>query len=175
MVVNAAQRFEFIAVRSEQHIATVATLAREIWPEHYLSIIGQAQVDYMLAKFQSEAAIVAQLAEGYQYFLLRRQQQWLGYASVKVEADAQRLFVSKLYVLRAVRRQGLGRATLEFLAQLARQRGLHKLWLTVNKYNSALNAYLRIGFVKTAEVVTDIGDGYVMDDYQLEWTPTADA
>ncbi|MGD9842546.1 MAG: GNAT family N-acetyltransferase, partial [Steroidobacteraceae bacterium] len=56
------------------------------------------------------------------------------------------------------------------LAALARQRDLPTLWLTVNKRNSALTAYLRVGFVIVADVIIDIGNGYVMDDYQLEWT-----
>ena len=39
-------RFE--RVRSPEQIAAVTRLAREIWQEHYLPIIGQAQVEYML-------------------------------------------------------------------------------------------------------------------------------
>jgi len=42
-------------------------LAREIWTDHYVPIIGQAQVDYMLDTFQREEAIAAQLAGGYEY------------------------------------------------------------------------------------------------------------
>lgn len=168
-----AQTLEFIPVHSAQQVAQVAQLAAEIWPEHYLSIIGQAQVDYMLARFQSVAAIDAQLAEGYEYFLIRTQGREQGYASVRVETGARRLFVSKLYLLKAVRHQGLGRASMNFLAQWAQQRGLSTLWLTVNKYNPALQAYLRMGFVNVGAVVADIGGGFVMDDFQLEWTPAS--
>lgn len=169
------QTLEFIPVHSDEQIAAVVRLARQIWPEHYLSIIGQAQIDYMLARFQSEAAVAAQLGEGYEYFLLNRQGQSVGYAAVRAERQAERLFVSKLYLLKAVRGQGLGRASMDFLAQWARQRGLCTLWLTVNKHNPALVAYLRIGFVNVGAVVTDIGGGYVMDDYQLEWTLASDS
>lgn len=162
---------ELIAVFNDSQCAVVARLAREIWPEHYLSIIGQAQVDYMLARFQSAQAIAAQIAMGDEYFLLRRSDEWLGYVAMRSEPDAGRLFISKLYLLKEIRGQGIGRASLERLAQLARQRGLHKLWLTVNKYNPAVSAYLHIGFIKVNDIVTDIGGGYVMDDFQLEWTP----
>jgi GNAT superfamily N-acetyltransferase len=174
MTGQVATALEFVAVQSNESIALVAQLAREIWPEHYVNLIGQAQVDYMLARFQSEAAIAAQLVEGYEYFLIRRREQWLGYASVRVDSDGRRLFISKLYLLSAVRQQGLGRASINYLAQLTRQRGLHQLWLTVHKHNPSLRFYLWIGFVKVADVVTDIGNGYVMDDYQLEWTPASD-
>lgn len=162
---------EFIPVHNEQQIVSVVELARQIWPEHYLSIIGQAQIDYMLERFQSAAAIAAQLYEGYEYFLLAQGGQYIGYAAVRDDQESQRLFISKLYLLRERRGQGLGRAAMQQLAQLAAQRGCGQLWLTVNRHNPALLAYLRMGFVNVAEVITDIGAGYVMDDYQLEWTP----
>lgn len=162
---------EFIPVRDEAQIAVVVRLARQIWTEHYLSIIGQAQIDYMLGRFQSSAAIAEQLREGYEYYLLQYRGQFVGYAAICADGGSKRLFVSKLYLLDTVRGQGLGRASMQYLAQLAHTRGLHTLWLTVNKFNPALQAYLKIGFVKTADVVTDIGGGYVMDDFQLEWTP----
>ncbi len=169
--VTQAPVLEFIPVCDDEQITVVVRLARQIWTEHYLNIIGQAQIDYMLARFQSSTAITAQLREGYEYFLLQHRGQDVGYASIRTETDSRRLFVSKLYLLDTVRGQGLGRASMLYLAQLAHTRGLQSLWLTVNKNNPALQAYLKIGFVKTADVVTDIGGGYVMDDFQLEWTP----
>jgi GNAT superfamily N-acetyltransferase len=167
---QAAPALEVIRVKDDAQVATVVQLANAIWPEHYLSIIGQAQVDYMLARFQSSAAINEQLQSGYEYFLLARASQSFGYAAVRAEQDASALFVSKLYLLRSVRGQGLGRAAMNELARLAVARGLSKLWLTVNKHNPARLAYLRMGFVTVAEVVADIGGGYVMDDYKMEWT-----
>jgi len=45
---------------------------------------------------------------------------------------------------------------------------LERIRLTVNKHNFALQAYQRMGFQIAEEVVTAIGGGYVMDDYELE-------
>ncbi|MGE0188437.1 MAG: GNAT family N-acetyltransferase [Steroidobacteraceae bacterium] len=161
---------ELVPVQTDVQIVTTASLAQEIWSDHYVGIISQAQIDYMLARLQSAAAIAEQLQKGNEYFLLYRDAELVGYAAVKVELSQRRLFISKLYLRRALRRQGLGRAALQHLAALARQRDLPTLWLTVNKRNSALTAYLRVGFVIVADVIIDIGNGYVMDDYQLEWT-----
>lgn len=174
-MMQAGQTLELIPVHSNAQIAAVAQLAGEIWPEHYLSIIGQAQVDYMLARFQSVAAIAEQIRAGYQYFLLTREPQNLGYAAVHIERDTGSLFISKLYLLRSVRGQGLGRAAMTRLAGLAAANGLNKFWLTVNKYNPARLAYLHMGFETVAEVVTDIGGGYVMDDYRMEWMFASDS
>ena len=57
---------------------------------------------------------------------------------------------------------------MEFIEQLARRRGLVLLWLTVNKGNPSVNAYKRLGFQIAADLVMDIGGGFVMDDYRME-------
>ena len=43
-----------------------------------------------------------------------------------------------------------------------------ELWLTVNRNNAGSIAfYERAGFRKTNELVTDIGAGFVMDDWRM--------
>jgi ribosomal protein S18 acetylase RimI-like enzyme len=42
------------------------------------------------------------------------------------------------------------------------------LFLNVNKYNSAIQFYHKIGFEIAKEEVIDIGNGFVMDDYVME-------
>jgi diamine N-acetyltransferase len=159
---------EFVPVQSELELAVVAELAREIWYEYYVALIGRAQVDYMVAKFQSTDAMAQQMRAGYEYFLLRRAGQNAGYCAVQAKADERSLFISKLYLLRQERGAGTGRRCMEFIEQLARRRGLQSLWLTVNKGNPAVNAYKRLGFRIAADLVIDIGGGFVMDDYRME-------
>jgi len=53
----------------KRRVDAVAVLADEIWREHFTPIIGTAQVEYMLAKFQSAERIFADITEnGYVYF-----------------------------------------------------------------------------------------------------------
>ncbi len=49
----------------------MAALAHEIWYEYYVPLIGRAQVDYMVARFQNAAAMQAQIDQGYEYFLVQ--------------------------------------------------------------------------------------------------------
>lgn len=154
-------------VSSDNQVLAVARLAREIWVEHFTPIIGRPQVDYMLEKFQSASAIAAQVNMGYRYFLLKDDSGHAGYTGVLPEHD--RLFLSKLYIVRAYRRKGYGRETVAFLGELALKNGLDNIYLTVNKYNSgAIRAYQRMGFENAGSVVQDIGNGFVMDDYRME-------
>ena len=70
---------EMMKVRKASQIKAVADLAREIWNEHFVPIIGQAQVDYMLERFQSAPAIRGQIAAGYEYYLVRDRGRYAGY------------------------------------------------------------------------------------------------
>jgi diamine N-acetyltransferase len=60
----------FKLVEDVKEIEKVASLAREIWTEHYTPIIGQEQVEYMLENFQSAGAIKEQIQTGVLYYLL---------------------------------------------------------------------------------------------------------
>jgi GNAT superfamily N-acetyltransferase len=161
----------FQAVRSKEQIAAVVRLAREIWQEHYLPIIGQEQVDYMLEKFQSERALVEQLGESYEYYLVVHHEQIVGYVAVVPDNSEPSLMLSKLYVRKSERGHGLGKKTLRFVENLSLQRGITRIWLTVNKNNAPSIAwYSRMGFINAGAIIQDIGSGFVMDDFRLEKT-----
>jgi GNAT superfamily N-acetyltransferase len=165
-------RLNFAPVLRPEQIATVAALAREIWYEYYVPLIGRAQVDYMVARFQNAEAMQAQIDQGYEYFLVQIQDptgQWadIGYCAVE-EQPGRVMFLSKFYLHHAARGSGTGRRCMEFIEGLARRRGLSALWLTVNKGNPAVQAYQRLGFRIAADLVMDIGGGFVMDDYRME-------
>jgi ribosomal protein S18 acetylase RimI-like enzyme len=161
----------FQAVRSVEQITAIVSLAREIWQEHYLPIIGQEQIDYMLEKFQSESALIEQLGGSYEYYLVVYHGQNVGYVAVVPDNSEPAFMISKLYIGKSERGHGLGKETLRFVENLGRQRGITKLWLTVNKNNARSIAwYLRMGFRNAGSIIQDIGGGFVMDDFRLEKT-----
>ena len=160
----------FRPVTSQHDIAATARLAHEIWNDHYVSIIGQAQVDYMLDKFQSEKAITEQSAGDYEYYLIEDAGQAVGYLALVPQPD-RTMLLSKIYVQNQTRGRGLGRAALEFAEHLCRNSNITTLWLTVNKHNSrSIEWYQRMGFTNVGPIVTDIGAGFVMDDFKFEKT-----
>ena len=63
---------QFVPVTTPQQFDVVAGLAHEIWYEYYVPLIGRAQVDYMVSKFQSSGAMAGQMREGYEYYLAER-------------------------------------------------------------------------------------------------------
>ena len=159
---------QFVPVTTAAQLELIDGLAREIWYEYYVPLIGRAQVDYMVSKFQSSGAMAAQIREGYEYFITERDGRSIGYCAVQPQPADGRLFLSKLYLLCDARGAGTGRVCMEFIEQLARRRGLKLLWLTVNKGNPAVKAYERLGFRIAADLEIDIGGGFVMDDFRME-------
>jgi len=99
---------EIIRVSGGHLINIIEALAKEIWTEHYTQIIGKPQVDYMLNKFQSMAAISCQIQEeGLLYYLLKKNSDdYIGYMAIMPKKDTSELFLSKLYVKHAQRHKG---------------------------------------------------------------------
>jgi len=154
-------------VSTEPQIETVAWLAFEIWNQHFTPIIGKAQVDYMVDKFQSKRAITEQIEGGYSYYLLKADGDYIGYTGICPKEDE--LFLSKLYIRASQRGKGYGRKAIEFIEKLVREKGLGKITLTVNKNNTdTIRAYEKFDFKNVGPTVQDIGGGFVMDDYKME-------
>lgn len=143
----------------------VATIAAPIWREHYESIIGMEQIDYMLNKFQSEDAIQQQIADGYVYTIVTWENKDAGYIATQIRDET--LFISKFYLNKSFRGLGLAKSMLQYINTTAENNHCKKLELTVNKDNPAYEIYLKLGFENVESIVMDIGNNYVMDDYRM--------
>lgn len=157
---------KMVEVKTDPQIESVAAMADEIWHEWFPSIISESQIDYMLEKFQSADAVTEQLKNGnYRYFIIMNNGEYIGYTAIRPDSDG-RLFLSKIYIKKMHRGKGFGKAVFEFLKEFCTENNLHGIWLTVNKNNTdSINVYKKCGFKIIGEDVTDIGNGYVMDDF----------
>lgn len=99
--------------------------------------------------------------ENYTYYFIIKDGAKAGYFGISDKKEY--LFLSKLYIKKEYRHQGLGKKAFEKIKELANDKPIR---LTVNKYNTnTINAYKKWGFKIIDAVVTDIGSGFVMDDY----------
>ena len=157
-------------VMTENELRDIAELASQIWHECFVGIITNGQIDYMVDKFQSYPAMTDQINEqGYSYFAVREDGELCGYTAVKPEKD-DRFFLSKLYLRSDKRGRGIARTMLDKVFTEARNAGKSSVYLTVNKHNShAIDVYKKVGFEVTDTAVTDIGGGFVMDDYIMTY------
>ena len=150
-------------------IELLAKLASEIWHEYWPCILTSEQIDYMVNKFQSKEAISDQIKnEKYTYYFINKDGQNAGYFGISQKKEF--LFLSKLYIKKEFRHQGIGSFAFERIKEIAKESGYKTIQLTVNKYNKhTIDAYLKYGFKTISSVVTDIGNGFVMDDYIMEY------
>ena len=154
-------------VREYAEIAEIAALADEVWHEHYGGLLSKGQIDYMVGLFQSEKAIAKSIAENhYTYYAIRDVGLLVGYCGVQPNEEDHTLFLSKLYLRADYRGRRISRLVLAMLYERCITEGYNSIWLTVNKGNTnSIDAYRKLGFSIEREEVTDIGNGYVMDDY----------
>ncbi|MCS6989426.1 MAG: GNAT family N-acetyltransferase [Chloroherpetonaceae bacterium] len=152
---------------TEQDIPTIQRLARQIWRQHYPSIISIEQIEYMLEWMYSTEKIRSDLADPQaRYDLLLFDEKPVGYASYRLEPPSA--FLSKLYLDPELHGRGFGRRALERIEAFAKENGASSIYLFVNKRNEkAIRAYLRFGFEMEEAVVNPIGNGFVMDDFKM--------
>ena len=158
----------FHIVSTSNEINEVVKIARDIWTEYYPPIIGIDQVEYMLENYHSKDAITNEITrDNYAYYLIKDKNRIIGYIGIQLKGDY--LFLSKIYILSSERGNGVGKASMNFIKDLAQKNKMNKISLTVNKNNTeSIAAYYRLGFIKTGDICVDIGGGYEMDDIQME-------
>ncbi len=152
-----------------ENINTLAELASLIWHEYWTEILSPEQIDYMVENFQSEHAIINQYKqENYTYYFITENNKNIGYFGISEKEDY--LFLSKLYISKDYRHKGIGSKAFEKIKEIAKEKNYKSIQLTVNKYNkNTIAAYDKWGFKTIDSVVTDIGNGFVMDDYIMEY------
>jgi len=147
----------------------VQELASEIWNDNYKGIISQGQIDYMLNMMYNTKRLQQDLDEGYQWELIYHNCNLIGYLAYVIKAD-NRVFLSKIYLKTSAQGLGLGKLALNRVKEYAEKNNCNTVYLTVNKGNKkGVRAYNNAGFTIIAEEITDIENGYVMDDYVFEF------
>jgi GNAT superfamily N-acetyltransferase len=140
-------------------------LALEIWNQHYVPIIGQDQVDYMLRTLYSESALTNQMKEGQNFTLIYSNEIPIGYFSISKKGEVS--FLHKFYIDSREQSQGLGTKVMNKI--ITQSKGEKTIELTVNRQNfKTINFYFKNGFrIKSVEDF-DIGNGYFMNDFVME-------
>lgn len=170
----------FVPVKTAVDQERLAKIAGEIWRGYWPPLIGEAQTEYMIEQFQSLSAIKRDMAEhDYEYWFLvateqdddGRKKAVVGFTGGCAEPETNRYFISKIYLFPDARGHGYARRVVEFYEDICFARGLEAMYLTVNKYNElGIRAYKGKGFETIDSVETDIGHGFIMDDYVMEKT-----
>lgn len=157
-----------ISPLDENEIDILIPLAYRIWHAHYPGIITSQQIDYMLERGYTRQVIMDEIAnQGVIWLAIRTGAAMIGFASVG-PYPPDRMKLHKLYLLPEYHGTGIGARALAEVERIARDNAASTLVLNVNRHNSkAIRAYERAGWRVAEEVVVDIGNGYVMDDFVM--------
>lgn len=154
-----------LVAASEKDAQLIAHLAEQIWKDYYPSIIGDRQVEYMLNKFYSKLALLEQMKNKQQFYLIYEDDNPLGYISVTQQGDKE-YFLNKFYIDTKMHNKGIGSEAFELLFRTLNSPD--KISLTVNRQNyKAINFYFRNGFIIEKVADFDIGQGFVMNDFVM--------
>ncbi len=159
----------YVPVKEPERIAELANFAEGIFREYFSTLHSADKVEYLVNYLLSTEALTNAIADdGYEYYFVDENDQHIGFIGIK--PDDGYLFLSKLYLSKEARGRGYGRAEFEFVKQRARDLGFNRIRLTCARDNIAsLDRYDHMGFKKIARVNSDVGGGFEMNDYVMEY------
>ena len=171
-----------IVEATEKEFGIIQRIAHATWPSTFGDILSPEQIDYMLNRMYATEALREQVAAGHVYHLLlaptaagdatyapRSGQRYepVGYISHQFEYLPRTTKIHKLYVLPDHQGKGYGKLLIEKVGKLAIRAGQQALRLDVNYRNPAISFYEGLGFDKIERCNTDIGNGYLMEDWVM--------
>jgi diamine N-acetyltransferase len=157
---------------TEKDIPLIQDLARRSWEVAYAEILKREQIEYMLKTMYSYEEISNQLQHpDYHYFLIFNEinnsfEGFLGYENGYEEYTTK---LHRIYLIPESKGKGIGKMAVDFLKQKVSESDDKRIILNVNKHNNAKMFYESQGFKVYEEIIVDIGSGFVMDDYEMEF------
>ncbi len=152
-----------------EDISAIIALAKTAWLDTYTSIITLEQIEFMLHLFYSEEVIASQMKNPLHHFIIAKEENVLkGYCHFMEEkGEVPYCKLSKLYLLPSEKGKGLGQLLMKAMDQKSLSMGISCIRLNVNRANSALYFYQKMGFaiIETVDIPLD---KFWLNDYVME-------
>lgn len=153
-----------------ENIPLIKEIAEKSWRKHYPGILSNEQIEYMLEQMYSETELKNHFENpNYHYYLLSDDENFLGIMGFENHYQKDTTKLHRIYLLEEAKGKGVGKFAINFLKNKAKESGDLRIILAVNKQNSSYHFYTSQGFKIYEEGVFEIGNGYVMDDYLMEF------
>jgi N-acetylglutamate synthase-like GNAT family acetyltransferase len=148
-------------------IPVIQQIAEKAWRPTYSHILSEEQTIYMLDMMYGTEVLMKQINSQIAFFLAVDEDLVIGYFAMEI-TELSKMKLHKIYLDPDQKSKGAGTKIIEFIKDVAFKAGVRQIELNVNKFNSAVQFYEKIGFFRAKEMVLDIGNGYVMDDYVMQ-------
>ena len=155
----------FREISTDTELKELALLAHRIWNDHYPTIIGHKQVDFMLERMYSLESLKDQIYNNNNIFICAfLRSEMVGFISYS-KTNEDDYIIHKLYVNTKFHKRGIGRS---LFSHVFGNMEFNTIRLTVNRQNyTAINFYFRIGFIIEKIIDIDIGEGFFMNDFVM--------
>ena len=152
---------------AEKDIPLIRNLSTKIWPPTYSAILSAQQIDYMMALMYSEEALLQQMKDNHEFIIVKDGKEAIGFASFSMTQPGV-YKLHKIYVAPLNQGKGTGRFVIEQIIKAIVRKGGLSLQLNVNRNNKAKEFYEKLGFKVIKEEDIDIGNGYLMNEDQMD-------
>ncbi|MCD0471968.1 GNAT family N-acetyltransferase [Flavobacterium sp. JAS] len=151
-------------------IKQIQNIVNITWPITYGEILSKEQLDYMLGLFYSDEALTEQYNKKVQlFYMIYEEETNIGFIGIEHNYTGDAVTkIHKIYLLPETQGKGIGKKVVDEIGKLASENSSNALSLNVNRFNSALGFYKKIGFEVIDEVNIEIGNGYLMEDYVMK-------
>jgi GNAT superfamily N-acetyltransferase len=149
----------------------IRRIALRTWPVTFKDILSPAQIDYMLEWMYNLETLENQVKNGHSFFLCRILNEPVGFIGLEPDYPTiKTVKLHKIYVLPDFHGKGVGNALLKKGIEFAKSHDANAILLHVNRFNKAVDFYLKNGFTIEKEENIAIGEGFWMEDYVMRLT-----
>jgi N-acetylglutamate synthase-like GNAT family acetyltransferase len=150
-------------------ISLIQSIAEAAWRPTYGKILSEEQCVYMLEWMYNTQKLEEQINGNIQFIILENQDsKAIGYASFEKTEDGNGK-LHKIYTHPDFKQKGGGSVLLNEIMNIAHSMNVKVLELNVNRYNTAVEFYLKKGFIIKEEMDLDVGNGFFMNDYVMSY------
>ncbi len=126
-------------------ISKIIEIAEATWKDTYAPFVSSEQIDYMYEQMYTTASILQQMQDGHTFLIYSEGDEPLGFISYLIREDGV-LYIPKFYIKPYLQRKGIGKKLLEAVENIAVKNKISYLELNVNRKNSAMYFYKKMGF-----------------------------
>ncbi|WP_294962208.1 GNAT family N-acetyltransferase [uncultured Flavobacterium sp.] len=158
-----------ITEASIEDIAKIQEIVHITWPITYGEILTKEQLDYMLDLIYSDEALSKQIQNKEQlFYMISDADSVIGFIGIEHNYKEKAITkIHKIYLLPQTQGKGYGKIVFGEIGTMALENNSKELLLNVNRFNTALNFYKKLGFEIKETLDTEIGNGYLMEDYVM--------
>lgn len=158
---------QFTPIVTQKQASKLAKVAEKIYYDYYAGLIGEENIKYMLAEYQTANSVIEQIrTRKHNYYEIFCDGEFCGYFDIMYEG--RRIILDKIYVSKEYRKKGIARYVVAHIEKLCRSVNANKIIVDILENEAACIAYKHLGFVKLKEGVMTLGNGFQTEYAEME-------